>query len=219
MIWPPLCPLTDHQVVHQLLRDPRLISRPPGLSESAPPLRTVQALVGSQLLFADGVAHDRLHQSLQEALARHLRDEATGRAIPSFLVALLRQAQERGTMEVVTDFARPLSTWVSARVLGLPLDERLRQWAVWSDAFADLTSGSPGDQQGIVRLQQAFLEIVATRKTHPGTVLGVLCAAPGISADQVAVQMQMLFPRLRRRSWRRQVSKSGHFLLEVGRRA
>jgi cytochrome P450 len=115
-------------------------------------------------------------------------------------------------MDVVKDFAAPISGRVSARFVGLPTDdpEQLAHWIEWSNAFGDRTSGyGQASSDLLYRMQLTFLDQIAARREQqqqretplePGAVpsrdlLAALLAAPECfpSDQQVASNLQMLF--------------------------
>lgn len=190
-----------HQAVSSLLRDPRLLSCPPGLarrSREGSVLPSIHALLAHQMLFLDGEEHARARMGIRAALVQLARRQETRQAIADRIEVLLTASRDRDTLDLVADLARPLAAWTAARVLGVSLsEEHLRQWAAWSDSFADLTSGvADGDRQAVYQFHQVLLTLgtaACTRAAHaPEPLLAVLkrCVPAG---HPVAVNAQMLF--------------------------
>jgi cytochrome P450 len=207
--------VTSRRAITRVLGDPRFVSQLPGAPpapatspQAMPPLRS---LLAGQLLFFTGAVHARAHAAVQEALGSLVNSQAMHKFITDSVGERLSRARALGEMEIVADLARPVASYTSASILGLPLDqsELLQQWVEWSDAFTDRTSGfGQTSTLPIYQLQQAFLRLIADRRAAPspvpqqasqpegqGDLLDALLAAPeSFPHDQlVAANMQMLF--------------------------
>lgn len=126
--------LDDHRFSSQLqLERPRIPTR----SKAA----FVQAAIQRQVLFSDGEEHMRVQRILLRQTAAKMREltdfiQALGRR-------LAREAQARGSLDIVHDFSLPFALETVCMVVGIPLDDpdRLSELADWSETYADVTSG------------------------------------------------------------------------------
>lgn len=116
----------------RLRPDEELVDR--GLDEMVP----LNALLRAQMLFDDGVEHERLKRLLlpffQPRALAALRDH-----IQTMVFDLIAPHRSVGRMDLVSDFAGRLPTLLSAHLLGLPPgEEQLARWMAWNSAFEAL---------------------------------------------------------------------------------
>ena len=207
--------VTGRRAIMRILGDERFVSHLPGTMPAPAPsggsMPSLRVLLAQQLLFFTGAAHARAHAAVQDALGALVKARGMQQFIAGIVGERIAQARAQGEMEVVADLARPVSSYTSAYVLGLPIDqgELLRRWTAWSNAFTDRTSGfGQAHTTPIYQLQHAFLQLIAARRagSSRGTapmpqgvaeadLLDALLAAPeSFPHDQVvATNMQMLF--------------------------
>jgi cytochrome P450 len=103
-----------------------------GLSELAP----IARMMVQQMLFMSGPAHTRLRGLCSQAftparvetLRQHIREVAN---------SLLDRVQSNGKMDLISDFAAPLPSIVTAEMLGVPAEDHT-QLKIWSADFAEM---------------------------------------------------------------------------------
>lgn len=169
--------LTRREDVLRALKNPVLGSAPADFASTHPRNRDVSvcANVASNLLpFLDGPAYVRARQFLAPVLRKtfetHPPDAAAaaGRLLPPLL--------DRGSFDVLNDFARPLSMEVACEFMGLP-PERRQDLYDWTDNFFRLFSPLPVAGQrsqierGLTDFRGYFREILAERRRQPGADL------------------------------------------------
>src|SRR5438876_4040922 len=100
-----------------------------------PPLRAVSR----QMLFHDATDHTRLRGLVAKAFTPRMI-ESLRPVIGRVTDELLDQAEAKGHMEVIQDFAFPLPAIIIATMLGVPPEDR-EQFNRWSSYFGRLLDG------------------------------------------------------------------------------
>jgi cytochrome P450 len=82
-------------------------------------------------LFADPPDHQRLRGLVSKAFTPRLIEQMRGR-VQAIADALLDAVQDKGEMDLIDDYAYPLSITVIAELLGIPAEDRykFREWTV-----------------------------------------------------------------------------------------
>jgi cytochrome P450 len=157
--------VTGHQIVSAILDDERFIS---GLSDTTTMPSPHMSPIHKQMLFLDGEAHRRAQDVMLRPLAHMVK------RMPDTIRRIVQQALStvlaKGEMEVVSEFASPISLFTIAHVLGMPVQDHaeLLQLERWSDTFGDVTSGYlRGNMQDIQDLESYFKNLIAYKKHHP----------------------------------------------------
>lgn len=178
--------ISDYTANTAILDDDRFSSELSNFSNNqAPALNFIQHLVSQQMLFLDGEQHRKMQRIILKCLSQMVKDlPHTIRAIAHEALA---PAEQAGEMDIVNDFASSVSLLTIARVLGLPLDDRekMSQLEIWSDTFADMTSGYlNGDMQNINRLADYFRGVIQKKRHDPGDdLLSAFLQAEDVFAD------------------------------------
>jgi len=131
---------------------------------ATPPIRTYSLLMDiifGQALFSDGDDHRRVQRIMHNTLASLTKPESS-------LLVFMKQEVERlldnganaETMDLVADFAAPLTDIILARVLGISVEPLLMQGA---DALADITSGYRCDAAPIFAMQERLTTLLGGR--------------------------------------------------------
>lgn len=157
--------VTGHAAVTTILDDPRFLS---GLSPALGAGPTQISAVHRQMLFMDGEKHRRAQNVMLRPLAQMVKQIAAD--IRTFAQDALAQVCRAGEMEVVSEFASPISLLTIAHVLGIPLEDRdeLRQLERWSDTFGDITSGYfLGAREDVQKLEEYFRRLIARKRRAP----------------------------------------------------
>jgi cytochrome P450 len=125
----------------------------------------------SWVLFSDGSRHTRLRSLVAPALS--------GEAAASQQEALRKRAGELlaaagSSLDVVRDFALPLSRLSLAHVLGVP-EERLAEGARWAAELVEFVNADLEEDQAlrtacVISEMAAFVEDIKVRRPSPGSV-------------------------------------------------
>jgi pimeloyl-[acyl-carrier protein] synthase len=99
-------------------------------------LNPIAQLLIKQMLFMDGSAHGRL-RSLASAAFTPRRIEALRSHIQEIVDGLLDAVEDKGQIELISEFAAPLPAIVTAEMLGLPASDHA-QLKAWSADFAEM---------------------------------------------------------------------------------
>jgi hypothetical protein len=168
--------LTRHADVAAMLRDPR-ISAAAVPRDLMPP-----ELFDGNIFYKDPPDHTRLRGLLNGAFTRQVVETMRPR-VEALANELLDAVVARGTMDVISDFAMPLSLAVVTEVLGVPAEDRA-QMKKWSDDLAVLLDGTRlllgvADAQRSAAELIAYLRVAieARRKNPRADLLSALAAA------------------------------------------
>lgn len=162
--------VTAYAATVAILGDRRFSSRlSAGPAPAAPsPMSPLLTAIHKQMVFMDGEEHQRAQAILLAPLAQMVKK--TPATIRSLIGTILGEAQQRGEIDLVKDFAAPVSRLVIAQVLGLPTDDQAELMEVerWSETFTDFTSGYlRGDIQDVHRLVEYFRQLIAAKRRAP----------------------------------------------------
>jgi cytochrome P450 len=132
--------------------------------EAASPVG-VDERVNENLLAKDGSDHRRLRRLVTKAFTPRIVEQLRPR-IQEIADGLLDRVAERGSMELVDDFAFPLPITVIAELLGIPVEDQHR-FRVWSNSFV-LPPLTPELQEQLERHTDEFVayldELFARRR-------------------------------------------------------
>jgi cytochrome P450 len=162
-----------------VLRDPRFSAMkfPEGLVTLAlhgpdPDLASLARVVSNVMLVKDGPDHARLRGLVNKAFTPRVVEALRDR-IETLVQELLDEADRRGGLELIHDFASPLPVAVIAELLGLPARDR-RQVKTWSDALVPVLDGTLRDAHlatvaSAASEFRAYLkDVVEQRRKDPG---------------------------------------------------
>ena len=129
-------------------------------------------IAGRWVVFNDPPAHTRLRGFINTAFTSRAVERLRPR-IEAIVDALLAQVIDRGTMDVIGDFAYPLPVIVIAEMLGVPPEGR-EPMKAWSDELALFIGSALGTPDKYERASRAmtgmcsyFREIVGARRRQP----------------------------------------------------
>jgi cytochrome P450 len=177
--------LTRYPDVMAMLRDPRLIKEPIAAFVAARFGVAVPPGLGLSMLDRDPPDHTRLRGLVSKAFTPRAL-EGLRPHIQQIVDGLLDEAQRRGSMDLIEEFAYPLPVRVICEMLGVPVKdhERFKQWGL------DIARGLdaimlPPDSDVAVRsiagrraLSNYFRELIAERRAAPrDDMLSALIAA------------------------------------------
>jgi cytochrome P450 len=156
--------------VDAMLRDKRFVrdvrlAKDPG---ELPPEPELYRRIGQHMLNHDGVDHQRLRGLVSQAFTPRRVAEMRPR-IRTIAEGLLEPLVDRGSMELIAEFAFPLPTTVILEMLGVPGEDRDRV-RVWGNALL----APPRDAEEGRRLQAELVEfadyvaaLVEERRARP----------------------------------------------------
>lgn len=185
---------TGHTILTRILADPRFLSHLSSASETTFAQLTP---VSRQMLFMDGEKHRRAQAVMLRPLAQMVKDMPL--LIRQFACSSLDAVHATGEIDVVSQFAAPISLLAIAHVLGIPTDDRevLHQLEQWSDSFGDVTSGYfHGGLQNVRQLEDYFRLLIAQKRQHPADdLLSAFTAAHEIfpEDDDLVANCMMVF--------------------------
>jgi cytochrome P450 len=129
--------LTRYADVRAALVDPRFTTRsfpwdvnqlPADLQAELAPLGRVTDV---EVLYRDSTDHDRLRQPLNRAFNPAVFERLRP-GMEALADSLLATAEQRGSMDVVRDYAEPLAEYMMGELLGLPPEDRA-EFVKWCD--------------------------------------------------------------------------------------
>jgi pimeloyl-[acyl-carrier protein] synthase len=121
-------------------------------------------MMRQQMLFRDGPMHTRLRNICSAAFTPR-RVEALRSVIESIANQLLNKVISSGHMDMVADFAGPLPAIVTAKMLGVPVEDH-RQLGAWVVDLAEVLGNfqhHPDRVREIVRSLEDFKRYIAAR--------------------------------------------------------
>jgi pimeloyl-[acyl-carrier protein] synthase len=124
-----------------------------------PSLGPVADVMARQMLFLDAPAHTRLRKLCSSAFTPR-RVEAMEAQIEAIARDLIATIAERGTTDLIADFAEPFPAIVTAGLLGVPLEDH-RQLKAWSADFAEMLGNFQHNPDRIHRVIASVGEMTA----------------------------------------------------------
>lgn len=122
--------------------------------------------LGSSIISTDPPRHRQLRSLVTQAFTPRAVQQLAPR-IASLVDELLDGVAQRGSMDIIDDFAYPLPVIVIAELLGIPAQDRA-QFKEWSDAIVtgsvDTSTGSGNVQQEMGRY---FMQLIVARRQEP----------------------------------------------------
>jgi cytochrome P450 len=136
----PIWFVTRHEDVVALLSDnerfvvdPQLALTPTELEERRAQLAVLDERLNENLLSKDGEDHRRLRRLVSKAFTPRMVQQLRPR-IQEIADELIGRVADRGSMELVDDYAFPLPITVIAELLGVPAGDQ-RRFREWSNTF------------------------------------------------------------------------------------
>jgi pimeloyl-[acyl-carrier protein] synthase len=133
-------------------------------------------MMSQQMLFRDGTMHARLRSICSAAFTPH-RVEALRKVIESVADELIDKVISSGRMDMIADFANPFPAIVTAKMLGVPIEDH-QQLGAWVIDLAEVLGNfqhHPDRVAEIVQSLEEFKSYVAARmeeqRTSPTTGL------------------------------------------------
>lgn len=133
--------------------------------------------LGSSIISTDPPRHRQLRSLVTQAFTPRAVQQLAPR-IAELVEELLAAVAQRGSMDIIYDFAYPLPVIVIAELLGIPAQDRA-QFKAWSDAIVtcsvDTSTGGGNVQQ---QMGSYFPRLIAQRRQEPrdDLISGLLAA-------------------------------------------
>ena len=203
----PVWYLTRHREVHRSLRDRRIgrlnhssVDREEwGLPPLNPELRPFHELEHSSMVWKEGPDHTRI-RGLVAGAFRPKRIAALASRITGHADRLLDIAIEKGSIDIVTEYAAPLSVRVIAEMIGAPTSDSLLMLG-WSHRITQMYehNATADDARRAVKASVEFssycADLIEQRRICPADdLITELCNAKsdeGIMSDQEIVSMMI----------------------------
>jgi cytochrome P450 len=159
--------LTRYNDVRAALADPRLTttSSPFDVSQFSPDLQRDLAPFGRVMervvLYTDTADHERLRRPLNRAF-HPVAFERLRSQTQTLADELLAKAERCGSMDVVSDYARPIADYMMGKLLGLPDDDRAELIAC-CDRLKNFTMARRVSHDTVVKAKAAVKSFQAVR--------------------------------------------------------
>lgn len=148
-----------------------------------PLVEPLAEVMQQQMMFMDGAMHARLRSICSAAFTSRSVEELTG-FIERVSDGLIDHVIASGQMDVVNDFANPLPAIVTARLLGVPLEDhqQLRNWAndvaEWLGNLQMHPDRAAQSARSLDNLKQYFVEQLKEqhRFPRPGLIHSLMTA-------------------------------------------
>jgi cytochrome P450 PksS len=124
--------------------------------------------VKSQLPYLDGQDYFRLRSLVNKAFTPWLVEQMRD-CIQALAEELLEPALARGRLELIGEFALPLSLWVIAEILGVPAEER-QAFQRWSEAIMSGSYSTWGAMKALPKaliLMRYMRRLIRQRRAEP----------------------------------------------------
>lgn len=187
--------ITRYADVVAALHDPRLSAeRLPSVEYTRthqPSFAPLFDVMRRTFLYHDGAEHARLRQAVHRAFTR-TSIESRRPQIEAVTTRLLDAAAPRPELDVIAEFARPVSSFTIRLVLGFPdeVESRLQKWAEDTGRFVGSVSHPRAQLEAIQSTVLEFADFVrdllADRRRSPVEPLDLLTALAQASGDRLS---------------------------------
>ncbi|MCY0869470.1 MAG: cytochrome P450, partial [Firmicutes bacterium] len=191
---------TTHEDVSMALKDPRFILEwrslltPEEQEATADPVNPVYQMFRQWMLFRDPPDHSRLRGLVSKAFTPRMVEQLRPR-VQAIAQAFVDDMRERGSVDLVANYAFLIPITVIAEMLGVPTDDR-EQFRVWSRAIANaLDSGEDSADPQMqnagrtaIELTHYFRGLVAKRRQEPRADLISAMIAAEEAGDKLTEQ-------------------------------
>ncbi|HTK06209.1 MAG TPA: cytochrome P450 [Ktedonobacteraceae bacterium] len=163
--------LTRYDDALQILKDPRLLkdSRQVLTPEERQKLiRNEEAaeLLTRHMLSSDGMDHTRLRNLVSKAFTPRAIERMRDR-IQQITDELIDAVQEKGSMDLIAEFAFPLPITVISELLGIPVEHR-QKFRVWTNALLNSNGfQDPQAKQDVHNFITYLKEFIAEKRANP----------------------------------------------------
>jgi pimeloyl-[acyl-carrier protein] synthase len=162
--------ITGYEEAMTILKDTRFQNRIP-LPQTAKKYECLKNIQHDMMLFKNQPDHKRLRLMVSNVFTPRMV-EALRPSIHDIVNDLLDQFQHKKSMDVVSDFAFPLTSLIIAKIIGVPQEERyqFRKWSADLIQTIDFTRSRKtldnGNEMTII-LRDYFKGLIKKRKNSP----------------------------------------------------
>ncbi|GHO42004.1 cytochrome P450 family protein [Ktedonospora formicarum] len=149
-----------------VLRDPRFTKDRRKLSPQQYEQDPIFASIFQNMLTVDPPDHSRLRRLVSKAFTPRMIEQLRPR-IQQIANELLDAVQERGSMDVVTEFAYPLPITVISEMLGIPVADRA-SFRTWTQTIINHEEDT---QAALAAFLQYIQSLLASKRANPGNDL------------------------------------------------
>jgi len=169
--------ITRYKDVVDALRDPRLSNEPSpyAVVHRKNSDRYLAAQVANNIIpFMDPPRHATSRKLISQSFHAQLNQSPP--EIRGIATRLLDQCRAKGELDIISDFATPLSIAVIGQILGIPEQDQKRL-KICSEAFFYLFSAIPSDdvltrlERGLAEFRQYLSSLIRDRRINPKTDL------------------------------------------------
>lgn len=157
--------ITNYQKSIELLKDRRFQSEVPT------PKTSIAKLQKQMVLFKNGADHSRLRSVIMNAFTKDMSINIRS-FVEETTQMLLEYLQDKEEIEIISDYAFPLSAAVIARILGVPIDSyhELRKWSnllVQTIDFSRNQTNLRAGRQVLIEIRSFFQPILDEKLKNP----------------------------------------------------
>jgi pimeloyl-[acyl-carrier protein] synthase len=158
-----------------------------GLEQMIP----IAQLMVKLMLFMEGAAHTRLRGLCSQAFTP-ARVEALRVHIQDIANRLLDEVMPRGEMELISDFAAPLPSIVTAELLGVPTSDhrKLKQWSAGLAEMLGNFQHNPDRTESVLNtaaeMSAYFRDAIREQRVHPREGLLHALLAAEVEGDRLS---------------------------------
>ncbi|GHO72678.1 polyketide biosynthesis cytochrome P450 PksS [Ktedonobacter sp. SOSP1-85] len=149
-----------------VLKDPRFTKDRRKISTQQHEQDPLIASIFQNMLTVDPPDHSRLRRLVSKAFTPRMIEQLRPR-IQQITDELLDAVQERGSMDVITEFAYPLPITVISEMLGIPVSDRA-SFRTWTQAIVNQREDTRTALEAFLHYIQSLL---AAKRAHPGNDL------------------------------------------------
>ncbi|GHO56164.1 cytochrome P450 family protein [Ktedonobacter robiniae] len=149
-----------------VLKDPRFTKDRRKISAQQHEQDPLFASIFQNMLTVDPPDHSRLRRLVSKAFTPRMIEQLRPR-IQQITDELLDAVQERGSMDVITEFAYPLPITVISEMLGIPVSDRA-SFRAWTQAIVNQREDTRTALEAFLHYIQSLL---AAKRAHPGNDL------------------------------------------------
>lgn len=162
---------TTYEDALWLLKDPRFTKdrRKLARSEEGHQDRQGMAFTMRNMLMTDPPDHTRLRRLVSKAFTPRMIEQLRPH-IQQITDILLDAVQERGTMDLISDFAYPLPLTVISDLLGIPTADRQR-FRGWTQLMIDADTTEDQHNATVQEFVRYIQTLLDEKRAHPGTDL------------------------------------------------
>jgi cytochrome P450 PksS len=154
--------LTTYEDALLLLKDPRFTKDNRKIAQSDNPAQEIDGGLRT-LLQVDPPDHTRLRSLVSKAFTPRMIEQLRPR-IQQIASELLDAVEERGSMDLITEFAYPLPITVITEMLGIPATDR-QKFRTWTQALVNQQEDWGDSREAFFSYIRALLN---EKRVHPG---------------------------------------------------